>query len=998
LLSITSAFSTNNADINDLPYFENIIIIKISEATDIGEVLEYISREVKIEIVDIHKPYSFFTNNFQDEFGLSRVFRITFNDNIDPLELCDFLNNKYYIDYAEPLYKHQLTKIPNDPLYADQYELRTIKIQECWDLSTGDPNVTIAIVDSELDWRHRDLSGNIFENPGESGTDNQGKDKRFNGIDDDNNGLIDDYHGWDFMSNTTYAELLEGKIKQDNDPRINEQDAKSFHGTLVASVCSAVSDNDRGIASPGWACRLMPVKIRSDYGIGGAEHQGILYAAMMGADVINCSWVGVGFSRHERDVVNQAVALGSLVIASAGNSGESIDKNYYLNSQDVMYIGASDQNDEIADFSDYGIITAVYAPGKEIQCASAFDNYTNSNGTSLSAPLVSGVAGLIKSKHPDWSNYQIWHQLRSTSDNIFESDDKKREKYYGRLNAHKCLLYNDDFNSELSVPGIRYTNYKIMTETGRIDTYEPFTFKLDIINYLAPAADLTISLEPIDGIMLSESQVMFENLNTMQNIEAEFQLKLSQNAKWYDKESYMLVRFKSGDYEDFQLLRLEIDPPPLKDFSAETKLLDTLKNELGEELRPYVIHSPNIEICWISGVSADYTPFFAITDSNGILKIGDFGKNISGSPVELFALDEKTCYAFIFTIGESNTIWKTTDAGDNWQKIKMDKFIEYIPFIYFFNPKYGFAIASYTVFPYYMVIETKDFGETWNNVELAMDENESIMPDTKSDRSILITNTNSIFETKDMGKSWIKRQTMIDTNYYFQNVIYGNQGKAALVVFRDDDLDYNSYFSFYQEQSKDWIVQDKINLADILGEPPYDNFFSISGSSKYAVFADVENFMLTDDNGVNWYPIKNDLSEFFSGNSSQKSSFVSNDKQARLWIAEETGKIAYLDLDNVFTPPDKSKTGIIPYHRALPNPAFDDLNIQFYISRYSLVKIKIYDLYGRELFIKTIPAEPFKYYNSRIDVNNYSDGIYFYTVEAAETIVTGQVIVIKSGY
>jgi subtilisin family serine protease len=998
LLSTVSAFSSYNAEINTLPYFENVIIIKMSEEKDIQDFLAFNDIKTKIDIIDVHKPYSFFTDNFQDEFGLSRIFRITYKDDIDPLILCNHINNEKYIDYAEPLYKHELTLIPNDPLFADQYELRAIKMEECWDISTGDPNVTIAIVDSELDWRHRDLSGNIYENPGESGTDSQGKDKRFNGIDDDGNGLIDDYHGWDFMSNTTYAELLEGNIKQDNDPRINEQDAISFHGTSVASVCSAVSDNSRGMASPGWSCRLMPVKIRSDHGIGGAEHKGILYAAMMRADVINCSWVGVGFSHHERDVVNQAVSLGSLIIASAGNSGESIDRHYYINSQNVMYIGASDQDDNVADFSDFGIITALFAPGKDIQCASPFDNYTTSNGTSLSAPLVSGVAGLIKSLHPDWTNFQIWHQLRSTSDNVFQNDEKKREYYYGRLNAHKCLLYNDDFDSELSVPGIRYTDYKIMTESGKIDTYESFSFKLNIINYLAPANDLTISLEPIDGLVLAESQVSLENLKTMQNIEANFKVKLSQNAKWYDEESYILVHFKSVGYEDYQLLKFSIDPPPLKDFTAEGKLIDTLKNEIGEELKPYVIHSPNINICWIAGIDSDYTPFYAIADSSGIYKIGDFEKNISGSPVELFALDEKTCYAFMFINGESNTIWKTTDAGDNWNKIKLDKLIEYVPVINFLNPKFGFAVVSHTNSPNNLLIETKDFGDSWDYAEISMDEDESLIPNKRSDRNILITNKNNIFKTNDIGRSWIKIHTDLDTSFYFQNVIYGNSGSSALLAYRNDDLDYNSYFAFHQEESNNWIIRDEINIADILGEPPFDNFFSVAGSEKYAIFSDVNNLMLTDDYGANWSPIKNNLSEYFSANYRQVTSLASNGRQARLWIADEIGKIAYLNLDNVFISPDTSKKEIIPYHRAFPNPAFDKLNIQYYISILSEVKICVYDLYGRELYSETIFREPYQYYNTEIDVSQYADGIYFYGIVTEGHIVSGNVLVIKSYY
>ena len=998
LLSISIVYPWNNKPDDEMPYFENILIVKVAKDINIKDAVVHITNKADINVINIDREYSFFDDRFDDQYGLGRIFRLVFDDEADPLEFCHLFKNNDYFEYVEPLYKHEQTRIPNDPLYINQYELRAIQMEECWDISTGDPRVTIAIVDSELDWRHRDLSGNIFLNPGEEGIDNQGKDKRFNGIDDDLNGFIDDYHGWDFMSNTTYAELLEGNIKQDNDPRINEQGANSYHGTSVASVCSALSDNDRGIASPGWSCRLLPVKIRSDYGIGGAEHQGILYAAMLGADVINCSWVGVGFSQNERDVVNQAVSMGSLIIASAGNSGVSIDKNYYINSQNVMYIGSSDKNDVVADFSDYGIITAVFAPGKDIQCASPFDNYTISTGTSLSAPIVSGVAGLIKSIHPDWSNYQIWHQLRSTSDNIFAGNDKNREEYYGRLNAYKCLQFNESFESELSIPGLRFTDHQILTESGEIDTYDPFLVKLDLINYLAPAEDLIITVEPLDGLLISESKFSIQKIRTLEEMDAVFQLKLSDNAKWYDKASYLLIRYKAGEYEDFQLLKLEIAPPSLKEFSAEGKLIDSLRDDIGETLRPYVIYSPNIDMCWITGINAEYRPFYALANSDGVIKKGYFGEDIYGSPVELFAIDERTCFAFLFISGESNTIWKTTDAGDHWQKIKLDRFIEYVPVIKFFNQKYGFALASYTNDFDYKLIESKDFGSSWMKTELLLDEDESAIPIKQNGRNIIITNKNSIFETKDLGRSWVKKQELLDTVYRYQGIIYSKDDKAALVAYRNDDLDYNSYFAYSQQELSLWSVQDNINISNILGEPPYDNFFSIPTSQKYAIFSNINSLIITDDFGMNWYPIKNNISKYFSDNTEQITSFSLSGNKARLWIVDDMGQIAYLDLDNVFLPPDNTKTEMIPYHKAFPNPSYDNLVIQYYLSINSEVKLRIIDLYGRELYRNGFLAEAFTYYNANIEISAFADGIYFYSIEAGGSISSGQILVLKAKY
>ncbi len=1012
ILSVTMGFSSTNKilqkesaltgnDPSNMPYYENMLIIKSVNHLNIDEVSKiFYEHRTKVEIKSIDKLYSFFTDRHKDDYGLSRIYRVIYFGDTDPAVLSHSLTKRPVIEYAEPIYKHKMAKIPNDPLYTDQYELRAIDAARSWEISTGSPEVVIAIVDNEFDWRHRDLSDNVYLNQGESGTDNLGRDKRFNGIDDDGNGFVDDYHGWDFMSNTTYAELLEGTIKQDNDTRINEQNAKSFHGTLVASVASAVSDNERGIASPGWSCKIMPVKIRSDHGIGGAEHQGILYAAMMGADIINCSWVGVGFNDHERDVVKQAVSMGSLIIASAGNSGVNIDFNYYNNSQYVMYVGASDRNDDVADFSDFGVLTAVFAPGKEIQCCSPFDNYTTSTGSSLSAPLVSGVAGLIKSVHPDWTNFQIWHQIRSTSNDVFSGNDKKKEYYYGRLNAYDALRFNEVFDTELSVPGVRYTNCKILTESGEIDTYETVKLQFDIINYLSPTENMLITLESIDGLIIPENDVIIENLGNLEEQSIELSIRLSEDAKWYDEISNMIVHYKSNNYDDYQLIRSNIAPPSKKDFFIDGRYVDSLTiDDYEGDISTYIIHSPDIHTCWMAGVNEDHQPFFAIANSDGIIESGYFAEGLYGSPVEIYAYDDKIAYAFLFISGESNTIWKTTNAGKEWQKIKLDKYIDYVPQISFFNRKYGYAIANLTTSEDYTLLTTDDYGDSWQNSEVNDFSGESLLPiNTNYSKNILITDMNHQFKTEDFGSNWVRSESNLDTAYIFDKIYFTNTKKAALISFRDDELEHNNFFAYTKDNINKWEIIDNNNLIDITGKHPLNNFFSIPDADKYVVFADIDNIIITDDDGENWYPLKNDLQNIIDTDDDAISSFSTDGHKGRLWISDNSGQIAYLDFDDVFLPPDVHKQKEIAYHTIYPNPAYEEISIQLYLSDDSDAILNIYDIYGRNIHKDIIYAKAYQYHTFKYNITNISDGIYFYSLESGNSIATGQFVVMKNIY
>src|SRR5579883_550134 len=184
---------------------------------------------------------------------VARILFIHYSSGAPPSEVAAALSRNPFVEYAEPQYirKTLFTPPPNDSLFPQQWNLAKIQAPLAWTIEQGDTNVIIAIVDNGVDTSHPDLQANIWHNPGEEGLDAQGRDKRTNGIDDDGDGYVDDWQGWDFAGATQGA-------PQDNDPT-GVQNIYA-HGIHVAGIAAAVTNNHIGVAGIAPNCRLMLVK------------------------------------------------------------------------------------------------------------------------------------------------------------------------------------------------------------------------------------------------------------------------------------------------------------------------------------------------------------------------------------------------------------------------------------------------------------------------------------------------------------------------------------------------------------------------------------------------------------------------------------------------------------------------------------------------------------------------------------------------------------------
>ncbi|UCD72247.1 MAG: S8 family serine peptidase [Syntrophobacterales bacterium] len=282
--------------------------------------------------------------------------------------------NKYSsdpsVEYAEPNYiLHTFQTFPNDPSFGllwglDYIQDADIDAPEAWDITTGSANIVIAVIDTGVNYNHTDLAANMWTNPGEDPWAVPTDPATGNGIDDDGNGYIDDWRGWDFLGHKDPI-LSPDDNTPDNDPM-----DQSDHGTHVAGTIAAVGDNANGIAGVMWTARIMPLRFLNGQGGTDADAiEAINYAAMMGAHIINASWGGYGYSQALYDAIANS---GVLFVAAAANDANDNDGDFkaYPASYDlpnIISVAATDQIDVLADFSNYGATSVdVGAPGVNI--------------------------------------------------------------------------------------------------------------------------------------------------------------------------------------------------------------------------------------------------------------------------------------------------------------------------------------------------------------------------------------------------------------------------------------------------------------------------------------------------------------------------------------------------------------------------------------------------------------------------------------------------------
>lgn len=467
--------------------------------------------------------------------SLERICLIEFEANIDPLYLAGKLRNIPEIEYAEAVPVNKTLSQPNDTLYSFQYYLEQVRAPEAWDQIESVDSIIVGIVDTGINYNHEDLKSSIYSNPGETGFDGNNRDKATNGIDDDNNGYVDDWRGWDFVSSQTSG--------QDNDPFPGHK-----HGTHIAGTIGAMTNNKIGIAGTYPKVKLMPVKVGKDEYNSTSVHngyQGLLYAATMGAEVINCSWGSNNLSNSDKEILQTINEMGVVVVAAAGNNGD-LEKFYPAGHITTISVTSVTSFERKSSFSNYHPSVDISAPGSGIVATVFEAGYQEMNGTSMAAPIVAAVAAMLKAKHPEYTPLQIKEIIKASAKNI----DATTEEYIGLMGRGQVDAFEAVRDTKRK--SVLLENFGYVNDKGEklINPDQEITLSMSLINVLSElkgAYIKTVNNDEFSPIYQSDS-IYIGDLASMERFYINDKLKFSVSNEIPDDYT-LLLEFDLYDEE-----------------------------------------------------------------------------------------------------------------------------------------------------------------------------------------------------------------------------------------------------------------------------------------------------------------------------------------------------------------------------------------------------------------------------------------------------------------
>jgi len=302
----------------------------------------------------------------------------------------------------------------DDTDYGKQWGMADNGVKEAWKVTKGAADMVVAVIDTGVDYTHDDIAANVWRNPGETGTDASGKDKSRNGVDDDNNGFVDDVVGWDFAKN-------------DNKPydTVGGFMGNPGHGTHCAGNIAAVSENGRGIIGIAPNVKIMALRFLDEKGAGDMANgiKAIKYAVDNGAKVLSNSWGSEGDGGEGaplKEAIQYAMDNGVLFVAAAGNGHQGVGYNNdtdakpaYPASYDhdnIVSVAALDKSNNKTSFSNWGVKTVdLGAPGGGVYSSIPSNKFMNMDGTSMACPHVAGAAALYWSRNPS----STWQDVKA---------------------------------------------------------------------------------------------------------------------------------------------------------------------------------------------------------------------------------------------------------------------------------------------------------------------------------------------------------------------------------------------------------------------------------------------------------------------------------------------------------------------------------------------------------------------------------------------------------
>lgn len=510
----------------------------------------------KIEDVDPLFPGSL-ESILAVDMGLNRVYRLRFQPTENVIEIVAAYAENPNVEYAQPVSLHKAVSItPDDYYFSRQWNLPKIAAPDAWGVTQGDSTVLLAIVDTGVDWQHPDLGGSAPFQKGSVWT-NWVEVAGSTGVDDDGNGYVDDFRGWDWVNigASSYPTPIPGEDVTDPD---NDPMDFNGHGTHCAGISNAITNNTTGVAGLGWGCKIMPLRVGwsvyyygDELGLVAMDYcaQAIQYAAQNGAKAINCSW-GSGNTGGIADAVTFATNNDVVVVCAAGNS-DLADASYLASRHDCIAVAATDPLDIKTSYSSYGFWVDISAPGgdsppetNEIY-STYFDHNTNAHGydwmrgTSMAAPHVVGLVGLINAQFGAQTWRSVKERIQFTSDDLDAANIEYKNGLLGegRINAFQAVnqtnvpalstIFSESFDSGLPAdwtrdsywydddPGRRNVNYDDQYQSGTIrvgyDIWTPPFMIIDSDYSGSTPIDASLISPKINCAQYSNIRLVFDN-------------------------------------------------------------------------------------------------------------------------------------------------------------------------------------------------------------------------------------------------------------------------------------------------------------------------------------------------------------------------------------------------------------------------------------------------------------------------------------------------------
>lgn len=861
---------------------------------------------------DIHKvfpnhsqPSATKTASGKPPVDLSLIYKITYTGNSSIEKIIASILQSGAVQYAEPKFIPQASYSPNDPQTGLQYFLTNINAYQAWDISKGDTNVVIGITDTGVDWDHPDMVTQVKYNYADP----------INGIDDDNDGYIDNYRGWDVGQN-------------DNDPMVNA----SNHGSHVAGCAAAATDNGTGVASPGFNCKLLPVKISNASGALTEAYEGVVYAADHGCDIINCSWGSEGGGQFGQDVVNYAtINQDALVVAAAGNSN---NENLHFPSayDNAFSVASTNSSDVKSGFSNYGITIDVCAPGSSIYSTYYNNTYSSQSGTSMASPVCAGAAGIVKSFYPSYNALQVGEQLRVTCD--FIDGISGNGAYANKLGRGRIDLYDALTVSSPSVrmvPQIIDNNDNIFVANDTLRIFGDFT------NYLAPTTNLGVTITTTSTyVTILDGSTTIGALATMgvhNNSADPFQVKINTNAP-----VNAIIRFRldyaDGAYTDFQYFDVTVNVDYINVTVNDVHTTITSKGRLGYNL------TAQAEGLGFRYMGSDTSMMYeaGLMIGNSSTTVSDNVRGATGTDNDFLSVIRvqkilPTVYSDIDLYGKFN---------DNNASPQLNVMVTHRAFAWSTPGNTKYVIVEYNI---------KNNGTALN----------SLYSGIFTDMDIMDYNQNkaAVDNTLKMGYCWSTQASglysgvkLLTTGPFVHYAIDNITGGAGGV----------NMFDGYDTGEKYTTLS--TNRATAGGAGVGNDVCQVVSSGPFAVS--------TGDSVIVAFAL------------------IAGDDLADIQNSAINAQIMYDGMTGV----DEQETSLQNVS-LFPNPVNDHLNVQFNLSKNSEVEIEIHDLTGKKLLSINEGNLPAGSHRFILDSFLPADGMYFCTIRTEYGSVVKKFSVVK---